>query len=234
MAEQEQSTSTEQGTSTEQTGEQTLEQVYKEFNVEETASQFQHEPARRQEQEPARHETAQPGLGAEIPDPLLDQAGFKAFLATQNSQVRQTLSELRATQQQLAVGEMRRREESDIKQAVQTVKEKIGGDVDDDFVEVSLGLKARRDARFAQVYANRHKNPAAWKAALNAVSNDIKRTHQFRQDSQLTENVRAARQSTQTSLTSKESSSGNPLNDRLAGAKTQREFEQAWADIQRT
>ena len=230
MAEaQEQSQSASPDTSTEQTTEQTLEQVYKTFNVEETASQFHQEPVQRQEQAPARQETASPNLGAEIPDPVLDQAGFKSWLATQNTDLRKTLGELRQTQQRLAVGEMRRQEESDIKVAVQTVKEKIGGDIDDDFVEISLGMKARRDPRFASIYAQRHKNPAAWRAALGAVSNEIKGSHQFRQDHQLTENVRAARQSTQTSLTAKGQGNENPTEKALAGAKTQQEFDRIWS-----
>jgi len=232
MAEQQQTTSTEQGSSTEQT--ETLEQVYDKYHVEETASEFTQAPVQRQEQAQPRQDTSQPNLGADIPDPVLDQGGFKSWLAQQNSQVRQTLSELRSTQQQLAVGEMRRREESDIKNAVQTVKEKIGGDVDDDFVEISLGMKARRDPKFAAVYAQRHKNPAAWRAALGAVSNEIKSKHQFRQDSQLTENVRAARHSTQTSLTSRESSADNPMEKALSEAKSPQEFDRLWSDMQRT
>ena len=229
MAEQEQRTSTEQSTS----DEQTLEQVYQKFNVEETANQFQQEPVRQQPQQDS-HQNQQQPLGGEIPDPVLDQSGFKSWLATQNRELKQTLGALQSTQQQLAVSEYRRREESDIKSAVQTVKERIGTDVDDDFVEISLGVKARRDPKFAAVYAQRHKNPAAWRAALGAVANELKGKTQFRQDSQLTENVRAARQSTQTSLTSKETSSDNPMDKRLSEAKSQREFEQIWSEMQRT
>lgn len=228
MAEQEQSQSTSPEASTEQTTEPTLEQVYKQFNVEEAASEFRQEP-HRQEQATQRQETAAPALGAEIPDPVLDQSGFKSWLATQNTDLRKTLGALQQTQRQIAVAEMRRQEESDIRSAVQHVKEKIGGEVDDDYVEIALGLKARKDQRFAQVYANRHKNPAAWRAALSAVSGEIKAKTQFRQDSQLTENVRAARQSTQTSLTTSDQPQSGSLDDRLKSAKTQAEFDQIWA-----
>lgn len=225
MAEQEQSASTEQQTSTEQT--ETLEQVYDKYHVEETASTFEHQP-QRQEQAPQRQETAAPALGSEIPDPVLDQAGFKSWLSTQNTDLRKTLGALQQTQRQIAVAELRRQEESDIRSAVATVKEKAGADLDDEYVEIALGLKARKDQRFAQVYANRHKNPAAWRAALSAVSGEIKAKTQFRQDSQLTENVRAARQSTQTSLTTSDQPQGG-LDDQLKGAKTQAEFDRLWA-----
>ena len=61
-------------------------------------------------------------------------------------------------------------------------------------MEIALGLKARRDPKFMSIYQNRHKNPAAWNAALGAVAGEIKSKVQFRQDSQLTENVIAAKE----------------------------------------
>ena len=226
MAEEAQGSSTEQTTSTEG-NEQTLEQVYEKFNVEEHASEFhpQQQPQQRVEQQQPQHQ--QPPLGAEIPDPVLDQAGFKSYLAKQDSTVKQTLAGLSQFQQQLYVQEQRRREEADIRSAVQTVKEKIG-DIDDDFVEIALGQKARKDPKFLSIYQNRGKNPGAWKAALGAVANEFKGKYQFRQDSQLTENVRAAKQSTQSSLTAKESASNNPIEQKLAEAKTDAEFQRYW------
>lgn len=227
MAEQEQSVSQEPQTSTD-TSEPTLEQVYKQFNVEETASEFRQEPIQRQEPV-IPQQTATPNLGSEIPDAVLDQAGFKSWLAAQSADTRKALGELRQTQQRIAVAEMRRQEESDIKGAVSTVKELVGGELDDDFVEIALGQKARKDPRFARIWSDRHKNPAALKAALRAVGNEFKGKYQFRQDSQLTENVRAARQSTQTTQTTQADTSDNPVDKALAGAKTQKEFENIWA-----
>lgn len=219
MAEQEQGASTEQSTSTET--EQTLEQVYKQYNVEDAARDFN---PQRQETQKTVETTA---LGTEIPDPVLDGAAFKSYLAKQDTTVKQTLAGLTQFQQQLFVQEQKRREEADIKSAVQTVKEKIG-DIDDDFVEIALGQKARKDSKFLSIYQNREKNPGAWKAALGAVASEFKGKFQFRQDSQLTENVRAAKQSTQTSLTAKESASDNPLEKQLSDAKSPAEFERIW------
>lgn len=233
MAEQPQSTSTEQQTSTEAAPEQTLEQVYKQFNVEETANQFQPQfqpsaPAPQPQQQPAAPQ--QPVVG-DVPDPILDPQGFKSWSATQTQETRRALSQLAQTQQQIYVAEMRRQEEADIRSAVSKVKEKIG-DIDDDFVEIALGQRARKDPKFHAVYQNRHKNPAAWNAALGAVATEIKGKYQFRQDPQLTENLRAAKQSTQNSLTSKDTGSNNSIEDRLATAKTQREFDKMWREMQ--
>lgn len=216
----------EEQTSPEQSSnEQTLEQVYKTFNVDETANEFQ--PQQRQEVQP-QQQAPQPSLGSEIPDPVLDQAGFKSWLGKQDLAIKQALAQSTQFQQQLWIREQRRTEEADIRSAVQAVKEK-GVDMDDDFIEIALGQKARKDPKFMKVYNDRNKNPNAWKAALNAVASEFKGKFQFRQDPQLTENVRAARQSTQTSLTSKEASSENSIEAELAGAKNQGEFDRIWA-----
>jgi hypothetical protein len=213
-----------QSNAPESSTEQTLDQVYQTYPVESTASEFN--PQRQQQQPPQQQPTVT--LGADIPDPVLDQAGFKAHLAKQDLSLRQALTQSTQLAQQMWVAEQRREEEAAIKNAVQTVKEKIG-DIDDDFVEVALGQKARKDPKFNAIYQNRGKNPQAWKAALTAVANEFKGKYQFRQDSQLTENVRAARQSTQTSLTSKESASDNPIEKQLSEAKSDGDFARTWA-----
>jgi hypothetical protein len=225
MQEQTQSTSTEQGTSTEQAPEQTLEQVYKQFNVEETANQFQP-----QSPQPSQPAAPQQPMATEIPDPILDPQGFKSWSATQAKTTQEALSKLQQTQQQIYIAEMQRREEADIKSAVAKVKEKVG-DIDDDFVEIALGQKARKDPKFMAIYQNRHKNPSAWNAALGAVASEFKGKYQYRTDPQLTENLRAAKQS-QGSLTTKDTGSANPIEERLGSAKTQAEFDRMWREMQ--
>lgn len=220
--EQEQSVSQEQPTS----AEPTLEQVYTEFKVDDVASSFQ--PNVQPSQQPRQEPTTQTQGFESIPDPVMDAQGFKTWQASQSKEIRETLSRLQASHQALAVAEIRRQEESDIKTAVATVKEKVGGDIDDDFIEIALGQKARKDAKFNTIWQNRHKNPQAFRAALNAVGNEFKSKFQYRQDPQLTENARAAKQSTQSSLTTKEDTSQNPLEKRLAEAKDPREFERIW------
>lgn len=223
MAEQEQPQSATPETSTE-SSDQTLEQVYKQYNVDQQANEFN--PQREQPKE-----QSQPVMGQEvIPDPVLDQAGFKAYLAKQDTTVKQALAGMTQFQQQLHTQELRRREEADIKSAVSIVKEKIG-DIDEDFVEIALGQKARKDPQFMSVYQNRAKNPQAWRAALGAVASEFKGKYQFRQDSQLTENVRAAKQSTQSSLTAKESANTNPIEKRLSETKNDADFGREWERI---
>jgi hypothetical protein len=207
-----------------QSSDKTLDQVYKEFNVEETASSFNPAPQ-------AQPAVTQQPTGAEIPDPILDQNGFKSYIAKQNSEYSQALSQLTAAQRQIVAGEMRRREEADIKSAVAQVREKVGSDMDDDFIEIALGQKARKDPRFLSIFQNREKNPAAWRAALGAVGNEMKSKFQFKADPQLTENVRAAKQSTQSSLTSNRSDNTNPIEQRFEGATTQAEFDRLWSQL---
>lgn len=223
MAEQEQSVSSEQQTSSDVT----LDQVYEKFNVEEQANTFSPQP-----QETQHAPTAQPSIGAEIPDPVMDQAGFKAYLAKQNTDYGRALSNLTQTQQQLAVGEGRRKVEADIKSAVSLIRDKLGADVDDEFIEVSLDYKSRKDPRFMSLFKNRDKNPAAWRAALGAVGNEMKTKNQFRADSQLTENVRAARQSTQSTLTSRNAGDdSNPAESRLSKAQSEADFNREWSQL---
>jgi hypothetical protein len=207
-----------------QSSDKTLDQVYKEFNVEETASSFNPAPQ-------AQPAAPQQPTGAEIPDPILDQNGFKSYIAKVTTEHSQALSQLTAAQRQIIAGEMRRREEADIKSAVAQVREKVGSDMDDDFIEIALGQKARKDPRFLSIFQNREKNPAAWRAALGAVGNEMKSKSQFKTDPQLTENVRAAKQSTQSSLTSNRSDNTNPIEQRFENATTQAEFDRLWSQL---
>lgn len=212
--EEQQATSQEQTPSTEPT----LEQVYQEFKVDDVVQQFQ--PQQPMPQQPVPQ--AQPA----IPDPVLDPNGFKAHIARMEAAPnlsRMALQEVASLKQMLA----RSQEEADIKSAVSKVKEKLG-DADDDFIEIALGQKARKDQKFAALYANRHKNPQAWNAALTAVGNELKGKFSFRADSQLTENVRAAKQSTQSSLTAKDDGSASPDEKRFEG-KSGRDFDQEWS-----
>lgn len=228
MAEQEsQSPSVEQVTSTEPT----LDEVYSQFNVEAESSSFNPQV---QHQQPAAQPAAQPqpSPGTEIPDPVLDQNGFKAYLARQGSEYKTALSQLTQAHQRIAVQEIKRREEADIKAAVSHVREKVGEDFDDDFIEVALGQKARKDPKFLAIYQQREKKPDAWKAALSAVGNEMKSKFTFRTDPQLAENVRAAKQSTQSTLTTSERADAGSLQSRLDNAKSQGEWNQIWQQAQ--
>jgi hypothetical protein len=220
MAE-EQTVSTEQPTSTETSA---LDQVYKDFNVEDAAQSFRAQP---QTQQPQNFQQPKPT----IPDPVLDADGFKNWQAQNTTQTHQALHTIASEISGFKAEMHKQKEEADIKAAVSKFKE-IAGDVDDDMVEVALGAKARKDSRFLAVYNNRGKNPAAWNAAVSAYANDFKAKNQFKTDPQLTENTRAAKQSTQTSQTTKESSqSSNPIDSALSKASNPAEFARTWESI---
>lgn len=212
---------------------ETLDQVYAKFNVDQQAQEFspqrQQAPQQPQYQAPPVQPQTMEAFGS-VPDPIMNPDQHKAWLLSQNTQIRQALSHLHGAQQQMAAERIRQKEEVDIKNAVATVKAKVEG-VDDDFIEIALGQKARKDPRFLSVYNNRDKNPQAWNAALNAVSNEFKQKFAYKPDAQIAENVRAAKQSTQSSLTTRDKSgSSNPLEQRLEG-KVGREFEAEWRRI---
>jgi len=199
-----------------------LDDVYKEFNVEETAKQFQPQPPVQQPQyQPEQQPTA-------VPDPVLDPDGYKRWVHSQQSDVsniKQSLKQLTDTFGAVIARDMKAREEADISAAVQTIKE-AGFEQDKDFIEVALGTKARQDPRFMQLYQNRNQNPQAWKKALGAYANELKGKYSFRADPQIAENVRAAKSST--SATSNRTETTNSIEERLKNAKDQHEWERIW------
>lgn len=213
MENQEQSTSTEQQTSTESS----LDSVYKEFKVDDVAQTFQPKQETRQEA---------PVSKPAIPDPVLDAEGFKTWQAQTTQQTQQALQSLTSEQQATRQWLQNQKEEVAIKEAVSTFKS-VMPEADDDLAEIALGYQARKDKRFASLYNNREANPRAWKAAVHAYATDYKAKNQFKTDGQLTENVRAAKTSTQTSQTTKEEMQGSSL-DKAFDGKAGHEFKQLW------
>jgi hypothetical protein len=199
---------------------ETLDSVYTKYNVEAEANTFnpQREPQTVTPQ-PAKVETA-------VPDPVLDQEGFKKWAGGQNQFLQTSLQSLQGELTQLRVERMKAREEADIKSAVSTFKSVTGEDVDDDIAEVALGQKARKDPKFLAVYQNRGKNPQAWNAAVRAYANEFKSKTSFKIDPQIAENQRAAKQSIQGSQ-SRSSEPPSGVEAQLA-SKTGKEFERAW------
>lgn len=182
MAEQEQTTSTEQASSTE-----SLEQVYTKFNVEAEAQQFK--PQQRQEQ-------PQQAVAPEaIPDPVLDPNGYKAWVGKQSDFTQKALQQINTQVSALTAERVRSKEDADVKDAVSRFKSIVGDEVDDDVAEIALALKARKDPKFLTVYQKRDQNPAAWRAAVGAYANEYKLKSPLRIDSQIAENQRAAKNS---------------------------------------
>lgn len=212
--------------SVETSAEPTLDDVYKEHKIEDVAQSFQQQRSApiQQPAPPAAPAVATP----QIPDPVLDPNGFKQTYAQESTVLRQAVTQMYGQLSALQQREAKAAEERDIKQAVQTVREK-GFEADDDLIEIALGHKARQDARFLAIYQQRHQNPKAWNAALGAVANEFKARYAFKTDPQLTENTRAARSSSQTTQTTR-APAGNSI-DSLFSGKTGRDFERLWEQV---
>ena len=202
-----------------------LDDVYKKFNVEETAKQFQPQPPApptpQYQERPEQQPTA-------APDPVLDPDAYRRWAsgqATDVSTLKQSIKQLQNTFGAIAAREMKAREEADIRDAVQTVK-KAGFEHDDDFIEIALGQKARQDPRFMNLYQGRHQNPQAWRAAVGAYANELKGKYAFRADLQLAENVRAARNST--SATPNKTEAKTSAEEYLEEAKDPAEWQRRW------
>lgn len=222
MEDQTQTVSTEQQTSDDsQTA--TLDDVYKQYNVEEQASNFSPQRQTQQvTQQPAQQQQPTPA----IPDPVLDPNGYKNWHGQQNTMVNQALSQMSGELKSLRDERTRTREEADIKGAVTQFKKVVGPEIDDELAEVALGARARKDPKFLAVYQNRNSNPQAWNAAVSAYANEFKGKVQFKIDSQLTENVRAAKQSIQGSQSTKASPA--PGDAGFFEGKTGPAFDHAW------
>lgn len=235
------STTQDNGTQQTQATESPLDAVYREFNVDAMADDFRTQQRGGTQQQQTQQAVQQqqtvqhvPAADA-IPDPVLDAAGFKAWAARQagnNPEVLQTLRNLHGVVNGIAAERAREREEADIRAAVDTVK-KAGFEADDDFIEIALGQQVRKDQRFLKIYANRHQNPAAWNKALGAFANHAKGKFAFKTDANLADNVRAAKNSTQTSQSTASETKAGPLDERFAQAKTPAEFDRAWAEALR-
>lgn len=217
MSEETPSVSTEQPASTEApvTQEPSLDDVYKTYNVEPS------QPEQPKQQEPQKQEPQQP----HIPDPALDYEGFKRYEASklyESQTLRQQLSTVttRLTQHEARM-EMEK-QNADIKQAVGLLKEK-NPDHDDEFLEVALGTKARKDPKFQAAWDNRMKNPKAWSAVVSAYSNELAGKYTVKADPQLAENQRAMKTAQQSMATAQKESSQDEKLGKLQG----RDFDRA-------
>jgi hypothetical protein len=177
------------------------EQVYKEFNIEAEAQNFN-----QQSPQPAK-QTNQPNQPApfKVPDPF--DPGFASYQAQMAQGVTSLNEALKATREEL--GTLRHslhseRTEADVKKAVGVIAEESG--LDPKFAEVAFQLRAKEDSRLLAIWNNRGKNPLALDKALKAVAAEFKQTYNVKQDPQLTENQRAAKASQQQMATTQKTS----------------------------
>lgn len=223
MEEQKQTTSTEQSSSDKTQSEvQSLDQVYKQFNVEAEAERFQS-----QAQVQTQNQLQKQSQEVTVPDPVLDAEGFKKYQSAQSQSIQQAVSSIKGELSALQGERLRRQEEADIKSAVERFRSITGEDIDADMAEVALGQKARKDPRFLAVYQNRSKNPQAWSAAVAAYANEFKSKTQFKTDPTIAENLRAAKASTQGSQMKSQTDEPQGDESRFKG-KTGREFDREW------
>jgi hypothetical protein len=214
----------------ESTTEPTLDDVYKQFNVEEEAQSFSPQPTQQTAPQPSAQPTAPPS----IPDPVLDGEGFKAWLQQDHSQkqlLQQTLSQVAGKLNQYDMAARLQREEADISKAVESFNSHLGdGKVDPDFAEVALGAKARKDPKFRSVWEKRNQNPTAWNAALKAYAKEFGTKHAMRTDPQIAENVRALKEATTSTKATTDSRQTNTARDRMANG-TEAEFQREWNQL---
>ena len=166
-----------------------LEKVYTDFKIEDQAASFQPQ----QQAQPVQQQAPVVPKAPDPFDPNFQQyvGGLAQSTALLNSSLHQTQAQLTAMQQQIA----RERVEADISKAVGKITEKAG--IEPEIAEVALEAKARQDQRFRSVWENRHKNPKAFEAAINAVAMEFQQKFTVRQDTQLVENQRAVKASQQ-------------------------------------
>lgn len=200
---------------------QTLDDVYKQFNVQETAQQFNATPQTQQQQKPKAE--------VNIPDPALDVEGFRKYMSNitaHDDEVRQTLYSINERLTKQDQERIRSQEEADLKAAVSAVKEKLG-EFDEDFIEVALAHRARKDEKFMNLWNNRQQKPEAFKAALNVVSNELAKKFAVKRDPQLAENQRAMKVSRDQMATTQKP---NP-NEKWEEAIKDGNFEHEWSKL---
>jgi hypothetical protein len=199
--------------------ETTLEDVYKTYNVEETAQEFKAQPT----QQTPTQQPAQPvqDQHLSIPDPTLDPAGYKSWASEQQRNLgtlRQALQGVAGEIQKERVARAQAAEEADIKRAVEQVNQHLGDSkLDPDVVEISLGAEARRDPRFLALWNNRQKNPKAFQEGVKAFANKLGKKFAMRVDPQIAENQRALKEATSTKATTAPEDSETDKIGKLTG-----------------
>lgn len=155
--------------------EETLEDIYKELNIEDEAKDFSAQPA-------------QPVQPVEA-DPYDDD-------------IRQELKDLKTELTSIKESSQKSQIEADINSAVDFVSNKVEG-VKPRVIEALLEAQAAEDPKFKQLWESRKANPKAWERALDVFSKGVANDFSVKQDPQLTENLRAASQS-QSAMTTNE------------------------------
>lgn len=197
-----------------------LEEISKEFSVDEQARQFQATPT----VAPPVYQPPQQPPQFNVPDPVIDPEGYKRYVWRQEqlmsgvqSQTQQVLSKLNALEQERTQQKI----DADVNRAVSKVNEQLKSDPE--LVEAMLEVEYRKNPTFKFIWDNRDRNPQAFDKALNAIAGKIGPKFQGRHDPQLTENQRAAQASQRTMATTQKT---NELED--VARMSQADFDQWW------
>ena len=199
-----------------------LGDIAKEFNVEEQANQFTARPAQAP-QPPV------PQAPIHVPDPVVDQEGYRAYVNQQAQQSQRLEGTLRELDTRLKTWEQtiqQQKVEADVDAAVKIVNQKLK--VDPLLAEIALEKMYRSDKNFKHIWDNRDRNRPAFEKALNVAADKLSPMFSVRQDPQLAENVRSAKSSQQTMATTKQADE----NDEW-GNLSPREFAEKWERTKR-
>ena len=201
---------------------QTLADVAKKYNVDQQVQNFTASPQQPQSQ-PAPNYPAAPPFTP--PDPVTSPEQwnqYQAGLLMQNQSLQGNLRELTQTVQAIRQEATQARLDSEVNKAVVRVNDKLK--VDPLYAEIALEKRYRDDPIFKRIWDNRQVNPKALEEALDVVSNELQGVFSVRQDPQLTENIRAAKQSQKTMATTAKSSS----ESEEAMGKSDGDFDRWW------
>lgn len=205
---------------------ESLDDVYKRFNVEAEASSFQARPQQREPRQESQPNRVEQPADLNVPDPTLDPNGYKAYEQRKAQEVgglRQALQQVEGKLNSFAAAAIKAQEEADIKGAVSEINDHLGDrNLDPEEIEIRLGTKARKDPRFMTIWQNRGRNPAALKAALKAIAGEIGKKTEYRVDPQIAENQRALKEATSTKATTAPEPSRDEKLGKLQGAEFER------------
>lgn len=193
----------------------TMADVAKKYQVDKLSTEFTAKPT-----QPAQmHQTYTPYVPP-VPDPVTNPDEWNRYQATQGQYVQNTLREFSQTVSQIARENQQARLDQEVNKAVSKVNEKLK--IDPTYTEILLEKRYRDDPIFRSIWDNRSYNPKALEEALEVISNEARGVFQIKTDPQLQENIRAAKQSTQTKLTN------NQKSDDPTAGMSEAEFDRWW------
>jgi len=216
---------------TEETAQSTESVAVAEPSLDEIINQYQPQPAPVAVAQPEVATAPQPAQSQTF-DPL-DETQLKNYVSqvsTGQSVLSTQLNDVRAELTQLREESQRNQTNSDIENAVTQINE--GLNLDPRIVRVHLEMVAQEKPGFKTIWDNRKSNPGAYTKTLSALSREIGDTYSVKVDPELTANQVAIQKSQQSLATSSQADgSGNPMEDALAAAKTDGEFDLLWQQM---